>query len=117
MAVTLTFHARAQVDQRFPTLCKHLTRHGVNVSSMALQWFLCMFVNSLPLESCFRVWDVLFFELSSSVLFRCGLALVDIYAQASLELTHSDALLRQQPVCSAVRRASIFCAARGCTEG
>ena len=71
------------MDQRFPTLCKHLTRHGVNVSSMALQWFLCMFVNSLPLESCFRVWDVLFSELSSSVLFRCGLALVDIYAQAS----------------------------------
>ena len=75
------------MDQRFPTLCKHLTRHGVNVSSMALQWFLCMFVNSLPLESCFRVWDVLFFDLSSSVLFRCGLALVDIYAQVSSHLS------------------------------
>ena len=86
LAIDISTALTAQVDQRFPTLCKHLTRHGVNVSSMALQWFLCMFVNSLPLESCFRVWDVLFFELSSSVLFRCGLALVDIYAQVSMSL-------------------------------
>jgi Rab-GTPase-TBC domain len=71
----------AQVDQRFPTLCAHLTRHGVNVSSMALNWFLTMFVTSLPLESTLRVWDVLFFDRCSSVLFRCALALVDIYAQ------------------------------------
>lgn len=73
--------SRAQVDQRFPTLCAHLTRHGVNVSSMALNWFLTMFVTSLPLESTLRVWDVLFFDRCSSVLFRCALALVDIYAQ------------------------------------
>ncbi len=86
------------MDQRFPTLCKHLTRHGVNVSSMALQWFLCMFVNSLPLESCFRVWDVLFFELSSSVLFRCGLALVDIYAQVSVVLPGQLLMLRSSPL-------------------
>ena len=70
-----------QVDQRFPTLSRHLTRHGVNVSNMALQWFLCIFVNSLPLESCFRVWDLFFFDRCASVLFRCGLALVDTYSQ------------------------------------
>lgn len=48
---------------------------------MALNWFLTMFVTSLPLESTLRVWDVLFFDCCSSVLFRCSLALVDIYAQ------------------------------------
>ena len=69
------------MDQRFPTLCSHLTKHGVNVSSMALNWFLTMFVTSLPLECTLRVWDVLFFDRCASVLFRCGLALVDIYAQ------------------------------------
>ena len=53
----------------------------MNVSSMALNWFLTMFVTSLPLESTLRVWDVLFFDCCSSVLFRCSLALVDIYAQ------------------------------------
>ena len=77
-------HPTMQVDQRFPTLCAHLTRHGVNVASMALNWFLTMFVTSLPLESTLRVWDVLFFDCCSSVLFRCALALVDIYAQVLL---------------------------------
>lgn len=38
-----------------------------------------MFINSLPLESCLRVWDVLFFEGSAVVLFRVALALVDVY--------------------------------------
>ena len=76
---------RVQVDQRFPTLCRHLTRHGVNVSNMALQWFLCIFVNSLPLESCFRVWDLFFFDRCASVLFRCGLALVDTYSQVRIQ--------------------------------
>lgn len=59
---------------------------------MALQWFLCIFVNSLPLESCFRVWDVHFFERCPLVLFRTGLALVDTYAQVrgSCPRSHID---------------------------
>lgn len=43
--------------------------------------FLCLFVNSLPLETCLRVWDLFFFEQCASSLFRVALALVDIYAQ------------------------------------
>ena len=51
------------------------------VAGADMQWFLCLFVNSLPLETCLRVWDAFFFERCASVLFRIGLALVDIYAQ------------------------------------
>lgn len=67
------------VDVRFPMLSAHLEGHGVNVSSVSTNWFLCIFVNSLPLESCLRVWDIFFLERCSSVLFRVALALVDIY--------------------------------------
>lgn len=67
------------VDVRFPMLSAHLEGHGVNVSSVSTNWFLCIFVNSLPLESCLRVWDIFFLECCSSVLFRVALALVDIY--------------------------------------
>ena len=80
------------VDVRFPRLSAHLEGHGVNVSSVSTNWFLCIFVNSLPLESCLRVWDIFFLECCSSVLFRVALALVDIYSQASfhhLLLTYS----------------------------
>ncbi len=69
------------VDKHFPRLTSHLDSLGVNVASVSTQWFLCIFVNSLPLETCLRVWDIFLFERSSSVLFRVALALVDIYAQ------------------------------------
>lgn len=71
------------VDRQFPRLTSHLDELGVNVASVSTQWFLCIFVNSLPLETCLRVWDIFLFDQSSSVLFRIALALVDIYAQVS----------------------------------
>ncbi|KAL0049768.1 hypothetical protein WJX82_009626 [Trebouxia sp. C0006] len=77
------------VDVRFPRLSGHLEGHGVNVSSVSTNWFLCIFVNSLPLESCLRVWDIFFLECCSSVLFRVALALVDIYSQALVATTDS----------------------------
>lgn len=43
--------------------------------------FLCCFLNSLPLDSALRVWDLLFFEGSAVVLFRVALALIEIYDQ------------------------------------
>ena len=68
------------VDVQFPTLAAHLETHGVNVASVSTQWFLCLFVNSLPLETCLRVWDMLFLERCASLLFRIALTLVDIYS-------------------------------------
>lgn len=72
---------KAMVESQFRTLAVHLDKHNVTVTSVSTQWFLCIFVNSLPLETCLRVWDVFFFECCSSVLFRVALALVDIYSQ------------------------------------
>ena len=80
---------RHLVDAGFPRLAGHLEALGAGVAGVSTQWFLCLFVNSLPLETCLRVWDILFFERCSSVLFRVAMALVDIYAQAHpLLLSH-----------------------------
>ncbi len=73
---------RHLVDSGFPRLSGHLESLGAGVAGVSTQWFLCLFVNSLPLETCLRVWDIFFFERCASVLFRVALALVDIYAQA-----------------------------------
>ncbi|GAB4813054.1 hypothetical protein N2152v2_000100 [Parachlorella kessleri] len=81
----------------FPTLMAHLEQLEVDASSISMQWFLCMFINSLPLESCLRVWDMLFFEGSPVVLLRVALALVDIYQKVLLECREcSDAYMLLQ---------------------
>ena len=73
------------VDAQFPTLAQRLQTQGVNVASVSTQWFLCVFVNSLPLETCLRVWDLFFLERCASTLFRIALALVDIYSLVSIQ--------------------------------
>ena len=70
------------VEASFPRLAAHLDKLGAHVAGVSTQWFLCLFVNSLPLETCLRVWDLFFLEQCASSLFRVALALVDIYAQA-----------------------------------
>ena len=73
---------RHLVEASFPRLAAHLDELGAHVAGVSTQWFLCLFVNSLPLETCLRVWDLFFLEQCASSLFRVALALVDIYAQA-----------------------------------
>ena len=80
------------VDVQFPTLAAHLELHGVNVASVSTQWFLCLFVNSLPLETCLRVWDMFFLERCASLLFRIALTLVDIYSLVGRTLSHTCCL-------------------------
>ncbi|CAM6049589.1 unnamed protein product [Sphagnum compactum] len=78
----------AQVDQlvfeqlvreRFPRLSAHLDSLGVQVAWVSGPWFLTIFVNVLPWESVLRVWDVLLYEGNRSMLFRTGLALMEIH--------------------------------------
>ena len=39
---------------RFPTLWRHLAALEVDAASVTLHWFLCLFLNSLPLDSTLR---------------------------------------------------------------
>ena len=79
---------RHLVEAGFPRLAGHLEALGAGVAGVSTQWFLCLFVNSLPLETCLRVWDIFFFERCSSVLFRVALALVDIYCSGGFLSEH-----------------------------
>ena len=72
------------LEGRFPTLWRHLAALEVDSAPVALHWLLCMFLNSLPMDSTLRVWDLLFFEHHPVVLFRVALALVEIYDQVPL---------------------------------
>lgn len=70
------------VRERFPKLVNHLDYLGMQVAWISGPWFLSIFVNVLPWESVFRVWDVLLFEGNRVMLFRTALALMELYGPA-----------------------------------
>ena len=48
------------LEQQLPELSAHLRSLSLSVPFVTTQWFLCLFLNALPSESCFRVWDLIF---------------------------------------------------------
>jgi hypothetical protein len=72
-----------------PRVASHLEDLQVDIPSATSAWFLVAFLSSLPTESTFRLWDVLFFERSPIMIFRSALALFDIYSHALMETKES----------------------------
>ncbi|XP_041707195.1 TBC1 domain family member 2A isoform X1 [Coregonus clupeaformis] len=73
----------SQVDQRvlkdfmaekMPRLTAHFEEHSVDVSLITFNWFLVVFVESLPSDILLRVWDAFLYE-GTKVIFRYALAL------------------------------------------
>lgn len=73
------------LQQLLPHVASHIEDIGVHVPTAVAGWFLVAFVNSFPIETLLRVWDMIFFEKSPVVLFRVGLAQIDIFSEALLE--------------------------------
>ena len=49
--------------------------HRVDPTLFSLNWFLCLFVDSLPVNTYLHIWDALLFE-GSKVLFRYAVAIL-----------------------------------------
>ena len=61
----------AQVDQevlkemlseKLPKLSAHLNSHGVDPTLFSLNWFLCIFVDTIPVKTYLHIWDAFLFE-------------------------------------------------------
>ncbi|KAF8313582.1 TBC-domain-containing protein [Clavulina sp. PMI_390] len=63
------------VQERLPKLYNHLQDLGVDLAAICFSWFLSLFTDCLPVDTLFRVWDVLFLE-GMDVLFRVALAML-----------------------------------------
>lgn len=81
------------VSKRMPELHKHFQLFGVDFSQMCYSWFLCLFVEVLPLESAMRVWDLVMAEQSVAVIFRVSLAILHIKQSSLLQLDNTSDLL------------------------
>lgn len=67
-----------------PTLKKHLVDRGIDLSPITMNWFLCLFVNTLPAEESHRLLDCLLHE-GPKVLFRAALGILHIREQELLK--------------------------------
>jgi len=75
------------VAQYFPRLHKHLVSISLDLMPITMNWFLCLFVNTLPPTVSCRVLDCLLHE-GSKVLFRAALTLLRLRESELLQATN-----------------------------
>jgi hypothetical protein len=60
-----------------PALYRHFKDSGMMLEPVTCSWFMCLYINTLPLSIVLRVWDCLLWE-GNVVLLRIGLAICKI---------------------------------------
>lgn len=63
--------------KRLPKLCRKLQENNFSLDLLAFKWLVCLFVNNLPEDTEYLVWD-LFFIKGSQVLFRVALTVLEL---------------------------------------
>ncbi|KAG8521149.1 Growth hormone-regulated TBC protein 1, partial [Galemys pyrenaicus] len=72
------------VRTKLPAVAALLDGHGVLWALVVSRWFICLFVDTLPVETVLRVWDCLFSE-GSKIIFRVALTLIKQHQASILE--------------------------------
>lgn len=82
------------LKERSKRLARHFEKHDVDISVVCMSWFLCLFVNTLPVETCLRVWDVFFLE-KSKILFRVAIALFKMHESELLQCNDAGQIYKK----------------------
>ncbi|XP_062866667.1 growth hormone-regulated TBC protein 1-A [Trichomycterus rosablanca] len=72
------------VKTKAPAVWNTMAQHSVMWTLVVSRWFICLFIDILPVETVLRIWDSLFYE-GSKILFRVALTLI----------RHNQALISQ----------------------
>ncbi|XP_059372106.1 TBC1 domain family member 2A isoform X2 [Carassius carassius] len=76
------------MSEKLPRLTAHLEALKVDVSLITVEWFLVLFVDSLPTRILFKVWDAFLYE-GIKVIFRYALALFKYNEEIILKINDS----------------------------
>uniref|UniRef100_A0A8D0GBM2 Growth hormone-regulated TBC protein 1 n=1 Tax=Sphenodon punctatus TaxID=8508 RepID=A0A8D0GBM2_SPHPU len=75
------------VKTKVPAVAELIDRHGVMWTLVVSRWFICLFIDVLPVETVLRIWDCLFYE-GSKIIFRVALTLIKQHQAFILEATN-----------------------------
>ncbi|SPO24649.1 uncharacterized protein UTRI_01615_B [Ustilago trichophora] len=77
------------VSEHMPRLHAHISELGVDLPAITFAWFLSLYTDCLPVETLFRVWDVMFVE-GMVILFRVAMAILKLYEAELLATTSAS---------------------------
>ncbi|XP_044140707.1 growth hormone-regulated TBC protein 1 [Bufo gargarizans] len=72
------------VKMKIPAVAELIDRHDLMWTLLVSRWFICLYIDILPIETVLRIWDCLFYE-GSKILFRVALTLIKQHQAHILE--------------------------------
>jgi TBC1 domain family member 2B len=81
------------IEQKTPDIHQHFDMNEVDITSLTLNWFMAIFIDSVPFESLLRLWDCFLLE-GSKVLFRFTLAILSIHRETILTRTDTISMMK-----------------------
>ncbi|KAM6447370.1 growth hormone-regulated TBC protein 1 isoform 1-T1 [Liasis olivaceus] len=75
------------VKMKIPAVAELMEKHGNLWTLVVSRWFICLFIDILPVETVLRIWDCLFYE-GSKIIFRVALTLIKQHQDFILEATN-----------------------------
>ena len=81
------------IKQKAPDIHQHFENNEVEITSLTLNWFMAIFIDSVPFDTLLRIWDCFLLE-GSKVLFRFALAILIIHRETILTRTDTISMMK-----------------------